>query len=298
MLGNDLGSNDMSWLMSENVRMKNSEKVKSIINKLIVGGKDMLQVISDFDYTLTKQHENGKRCLSSFGIFEVSEHLPAHYREKSLVLFDKYHPIEVCHKMTVEEKVPHMIQWYKEAETLLTGCYLTPQDIINAVQETHTAMRDGTDDMMNTLEKAGIPVLVLSAGIGDVVQAVLKKHAILHPNVSIVSNFLMFSQVDTNIVLDGFQGEFIHVFNKHAAGSGPNKSGHSRSHVILLGDNVGDAGMAEVVQPTPLAVLKIGFLYEKSEERLPSFLEHFDIVLIDDQTMCFMNKLLQLIIEK
>ncbi|XP_046396998.1 7-methylguanosine phosphate-specific 5'-nucleotidase [Ischnura elegans] len=296
MTGKKFELGDIKLLLGENVRMKDRDMVESLINTLIDGGKDMLQVITDFDMTLTKQHENGKRCLSSFGIFEVSRHLPMNYKEKALELFHKYYPIEVCHKMSVEEKTPHMIQWYKEAESLLIGCHLTPEDIVDAVQETHTILRDGTNDMMVTLEKAGIPVLVLSAGIGDVVHAVLKKHQVLLPNVSIVSNFLIFSHKDSSVVLDGFKGEFIHVFNKHTAGSGPNKSGHSRSHVILLGDNVGDSGMAEVVEPPPKAVLKIGFLYEKCEERLPSFLEHFDIVLIDDQTMNVMNDLLRLII--
>ncbi|KAG8237157.1 hypothetical protein J437_LFUL011206 [Ladona fulva] len=216
---------DVDYLQNEKVRMKDRDKVEELINILVSGGKERLQVISDFDMTLTKQHENGNRCITSFGIFEFSHHLPPNYREKSRALFNKYYPIEVCHQMSVEDKIPHMIEWYKEAEKLLQGCHLTPEDIVEAVNETHTILRDGTEKMFETLEAAGIPVLVLSAGVGDVVAAVLRKHSVNQQNLTIVSNFLEFSQKGKVTILEGFKGECIHVFNKHTAGSGPNSHG-------------------------------------------------------------------------
>lgn len=59
--------NDISELSQKHVHIKVPEKVNQIIENFINGGYDKLQVVSDFDKTITKQHENGKDHLSSFG---------------------------------------------------------------------------------------------------------------------------------------------------------------------------------------------------------------------------------------
>lgn len=62
-----------------------------------------------------------------------------------------------------------------------------------------------------------IPVLVLSAGIGDVVELTLKQENLLTENVSIVSNFLKLTEDSDGLsTIQGFKGEkLIHVFNKN-----------------------------------------------------------------------------------
>lgn len=71
----------------------------------------------------------------------------------------------------------------------------------------------------------------------------------------------------------------------------------NRGNVILMGDHVGDAGMAEGV-PHQKAVLKIGFLYDRHEECLPEYMDAFDIVLVDDQTMNVTRAILSLVFNK
>lgn len=55
------------WLHQTHIHMKNPHEVKEKINKIISGGKNKLQIIFDFDRTLTKHHENGVLTKSSFG---------------------------------------------------------------------------------------------------------------------------------------------------------------------------------------------------------------------------------------
>lgn len=48
------------------VHIKDPEKLNAKLNGIIDDGFQLLQVVSDFDQTITKQHENGKRHKSSF----------------------------------------------------------------------------------------------------------------------------------------------------------------------------------------------------------------------------------------
>ncbi|GBL95251.1 7-methylguanosine phosphate-specific 5'-nucleotidase [Araneus ventricosus] len=102
-------------------------------------------------------------------------------------------------------------------------------------------------------------------------------------------------QFDEQNKLTGFKGDLIHTFNKDLS-SIENKDyfNHlkSRNNVILLGDSLGDLDMAAGAEDVN-ALLKIGFLNFKVEENLPKYLEAFDIVLCDDQTMDVVIGLLQ-----
>lgn len=58
---------ELDELNQSHVHIKDPCKVNEIIHSLIKGGCKRLQIVSDFDRTITKQHENGKMHLSSFG---------------------------------------------------------------------------------------------------------------------------------------------------------------------------------------------------------------------------------------
>lgn len=58
---------DLSVLKAQNVYIKNQDSVMKKINCLVEDGIDCLQIVSDYDLTLTKQHENGKQHVTSFG---------------------------------------------------------------------------------------------------------------------------------------------------------------------------------------------------------------------------------------
>lgn len=77
--------------------------------------------------------------------------------------------------------------------------------------------RDGTSDAFEKLCNQKIPIIVLSAGIGDVVQLILEHENLLTENVSVVSNFLSMSDNSNgSSKILGFKGDkLIHVFNKN-----------------------------------------------------------------------------------
>ncbi|XP_066996917.2 7-methylguanosine phosphate-specific 5'-nucleotidase [Anabrus simplex] len=295
--GEKIKIENVKALTRDCVRIRDRDRVESIINLLVEGGKDKLQVISDFDQTLTKQHCNGKRSMSSFGIFGECKQLPPSYKEKSQALYKQYKPIEIDPSLSKEQKIPFMIEWWDKAQMLLSGFEFCCDEIDQVLQEVCPDLRTGSEEMFRSLMEADVPVLVFSAGVGDMVRAILRHHKVLHPNVHIISNFLDFK----GSMLQGFKGskgQHIHTFNKneHAIENSEYfKLITGRNNVILMGDVVGDADMAEGVKDAN-AVLKIGFLYDQVEENLDSYLDHFDVVLVDDQTMDVTNGLLSLIL--
>lgn len=64
---------EIAELRGPKVHMKDRENVNRIINELVRGGAAKLQIVSDFDRTITKQHENGKMHISSFGKWRIVE---------------------------------------------------------------------------------------------------------------------------------------------------------------------------------------------------------------------------------
>lgn len=77
--------------------------------------------------------------------------------------------------------------------------------------------RDGSTEAFNKLSRNKIPIIVLSAGIGDVVELILIHENLFTDNVSVVSNFLKMSTDKNGLSkIEGFRGnKLIHVFNKN-----------------------------------------------------------------------------------
>ncbi|CAH1159801.1 unnamed protein product [Phaedon cochleariae] len=271
-------------LNGNQVFMKSTEQVNKIIHNLIDGGCGKLQVVSDFDKTITKQHENGKLHISSFGMFSRCPSVSEDHIKMNTELTKKYAPVEVDPNISMLEKKILMEEWWSLSEDSLKGMRVSPEEIARVCAELGPSLRSRTKEFFDELYKAEIPVLVFSAGLGDTVVAVLKHCDVHLSNVEVVSNFLKYDNEGTIV---GFKNSIIHTYNKNEfaiKGSDFYSKVADRDNVILMGDTLGDANMVEGMEHLS-SVLKIGFLYERSEEALPSYMDTFDIVLIDDQSM-------------
>lgn len=59
---------DIPELNKDNVHIPNKEELLKKLNKMIKDGNRMLQIVTDFDHTLTRHTmDNGKSVLTSFG---------------------------------------------------------------------------------------------------------------------------------------------------------------------------------------------------------------------------------------
>ena len=293
------------------IKIQDTSRVENLLSTIISGGNKNLQVVIDFDYTMTRVHKNGQRLDCSWGVMENSNLLPESYTKQTNDLRAKYLPIEQDASMTAAEKTPFMVEWYTKANLLLSECGTVKrhmfQDMIGA---SNVELREGTEKMMNHLLKNNVPVLVLSAGLGDLVEEILRYYKVYHSNVKVVSNFLDYDE-EGNIV--GLAGDVIHVFNKNEKSLKPVERTnsehvenvdlinqiHQRGNVLLMGDSLGDPCMADGIE-NPSAVLKIGFLNHNIETdqeiiRLSKYMDAYDVVLVDDQTTDVFNLILDAI---
>lgn len=118
--GQTVQLSDIDVLARPNCKIKDPQRVERIINDIVSGGYSELQVVTDFDFTLTKQKtDDGKPVLSSFGMFNKCKSLPQSFLDESKKLYKKYRPLEICPKITHDEKRKHMEKWWQMSDDLL-----------------------------------------------------------------------------------------------------------------------------------------------------------------------------------
>ena len=154
-----------------------------------------------------------------------------------------------------------MNEWNIDAHESLQGIEFDRNELDQIAKLYGHSLRDRTQDLFIKLKNLNVPILVFSAGLGDIVECILRQQGVLLENVNIISNFLKFN----GNMLNGFKNshQMIHVFNKneHAIENEYFKILQGRTNVILMGDTIGDATMADGVKNTE-TILRIGFLYD------------------------------------
>uniref|UniRef100_A0A8C4TFT2 5'-nucleotidase n=1 Tax=Erpetoichthys calabaricus TaxID=27687 RepID=A0A8C4TFT2_ERPCA len=274
------------------VHIRDRKKVEVTLECFRKGGPNRVQVISDFDMTLTRFAYNGTRVPTCHSKRTIFKHFFAQLKD----LLNTYYPIEIDPALTVEEKLPFMVEWGTKAHNFLVAEKIQKSQITQVVKESNVMLREGFDVFFRQLHKNGIPLFIFSAGIGDILEEIIRQADVFYFNITVVSNYMDF---DGNVsgLLQGFKGNLVHPYNKH---DGALKNlGHfekldDKRNVILLGDSLGDLQMADGVENME-NILKIGYLNDKVDKLRDQYLEGYDIVLEKDETLNVVNAILQYI---
>ncbi|KAF0362328.1 5-nucleotidase, cytosolic III [Gigaspora margarita] len=274
-------------------KLKNVDATHRKLEKILDDGLENLQIVCDFDCTMTRYFTpNRERNPGSHKILSSSSRLTEEFKKETDKLCEDYYPIEIDKTLTKEEKIPYMIEWWEKAHELLLGQRINKNDIKEMVAETPVEMRPGLDVLIRKCKDNDIPFLIFSAGIANVIEEVLiTKNLYYSNNMHIVSNQMGFNP-ETGIC-DHFKVPLIHIFNKSEImlkDSPYYKTIENRRNVILLGDSIGDIHMADGIQHE--ICLTIGFLNHDVEDYIDTYLETFDIVVVNDGPMDIVNHIL------
>eukprot|EP00943_MAST-04B_sp_MAST-4B-sp1_P001335 g1335.t1 len=268
---------------------KNYLKLYEKFKILREGGSKKLQIISDFDRTISKYYlEDGKtKGESCHGVLKHCD-LP-NFAEQAQVLFEKYYPMEISTELSLEDRIKACEEWWGANHGLLIELGLTKTKMKRAVDlsSNEIILRGGYKEWVDFLEERDVPLLIFSAGLADVIEEFLKKLNYNNTNVKILSNKMTFD-VDTDRLV-GFNENLIHSFNKGliAFKDLNNIIDLERKNIILVGDSEGDVKMAEGIDAN--VVFKIGYLNQNEENLLDKYMEIYDLVLLNDPDMRFVD---------
>lgn len=247
---------------------------KNIFNKIKDWNKDNIHILTDFDRTLTIGSSE-----SSWGILSSGGFISPEYREERQKLYKKYRPIEIDETLDFDTKNKLMIEWWNKHINLLIKYKLREETIIEATKDIKVMkFRDGAVDLLGYLYENDIPVIIMSAGIGNFIEQFLLNNNCYYSNIYIISNFIKFE----NGLAVGIDGDIIHSLNKREdlLPDSLKEKVMDRPNVILLGDQISDITM--VSENKKDEALKIGFCEENVEDNLKYFNKDYDVVCTDN----------------
>ena len=283
--------------MEKDIIIQNTSNLENLKKSIAKDGIEHFHVLADFDKTLTTLFVNGEKVPSLISVLRNGDYLTLDYVQRANQLYNKYHPIEIDPKVPTEEKKKVMNEWWMTHFDLLIKSGLNKKDIENVIKSRKIKLRHGFSNFLNILKENNIPLVIMSSsGLGgNAISMYLKQEEKLYDNVHIISNSYKWDEKGNAI---GVKQPIIHVMNKDETAIQNFPAFEiikNRKNVLLLGDSVGDIGMVEGFDYKNL--IKIGFLNENVEENLESYKANYDVLILNDSSMDYINKLLREIVD-
>ena len=225
-------------------------------------------VLTDFDRTLTTADS-----MITWGVIEESPLVNPKFSAEASELYLHYRQIETDPTIDFETKAYHMENWHRQGISLMNK-YVINEELLKRILEENNSLklRKDAPHFLHRMKQQDIPVIILSAGIGTVIEYALQKNGCLYDNITILSNFIAFEDG----FITGFKAPEVHAMNKASIDYESIVAGRRRG--ILFGDQVEDT-LAAINSD----VTKIGF-YDPNSHSLNTLKKEFDIILTDESS--------------
>lgn len=238
---------------------------------------DETHLLTDFDKTLTKGNSK-----TSWSLLMRSGLMPEEYSKKRMEYFDIYHPIEINYELPLEERKEKMNEWWMKHLNLFIEFKLRESLIEQIVSDPDLmSFRDGAKEFLKLCKTRKIPIIIISAGIGNFIEQFLRYNNCLHDNIMIIANFINFE----NGVAAGFTRNIIHPLNKdeHEVPQKIKEVIQKRPYTLMMGDGIDDIKM--ILEDNKDKSLKVGFLEKEVDKNLGEYKENFDIVCVNNSSL-------------
>ena len=251
------------------------------INQLNLN-KNNTYIVMDFDKTITSYDSS-----DSWDAVANPKFVEQGIRSDMDKLYKKYRPIEMDYTISKEEKLKQMEIWYSECMDLYYKYNLTKEQIKNSIQSSDIKFRKGAKELLVLAHENKIPVIILSAGIGNSIEQFLKdNNCLFKDTMCIISNFIEFD--DNGKVTKFDDSKMIHTLNKTMNGHLPEEfigKVKDKQYKIFIGDLIEDIKMVDEKEEN--TTLRIGILTKEmeSEENLKLYNERFDVVLTEEESL-------------
>lgn len=245
--------------------------IKDEIRKFLpINDLSNLFVVADFDRTIT----NGS-SKTSWSILSESPLVPKEYKNERQEFYNYYRPIEVDESLDYEYKASQMKEWYQKHIGLFVKYKITEEIFKNAATDLRIMkFRPSAKEFIKFLHDNNIPLIIISAGIGNFIETFLTLNDCYYDNIYVSSNKIIFKDgiavgVDTNI---------IHSLNKNEVSLPDNikEKLSNRKNVLLIGDQISDLRMVDRSKHDH--VYTNCFLCDENKSELEAIRKQFDIV--------------------
>ena len=193
-----------------------------------------LLVITDFDATLTAG--DSPQCHDVLG---KSPRMPRSVRDAFKPLLDFSVPLP--------ESISGVRWWERANEILVASGEPRREQLAQMVRESEVAARPGALRMLERLSAHDVPVLVVSAGCSNVIEAFLEARGLLRPNVRVCSNRLVWNVAGDGAVCAATPAPPVTSRSKdqtHARNAAWLAAHAHRRSLLVLGDRCTDLHVA------------------------------------------------------
>lgn len=231
----------------------------------------MIRIVSDFDRTLT-QGKSGIGGTTSWSILE--NFMNQKCLNSQRILFQKYRQMEIDGRLSHDDA----IRWWEASLENVVNSGINFNLVSRAIG-TKLTPRQGVTELFLISEKYGIPLVLLSAGLKNIIDSWCR-HWSFKPDM-ILSTELILN--DESVISGWNKKSLVHVLNKNEhARSDSERIKQSRPFIILLGDSADDAAMADG-EDTVIRILiddpREDEKISRSKDRSAHFRSLFDIRL-------------------
>ncbi len=164
------------------------------VEQMILGGKDDLLVMADFDRTLTKAFDSEGDKMSPGRLMRGLEVFQGKISEEIEDLYLKYKIIEADNKFKKREKIEALSDCYRRQMRIMVKAGFNKDMLKDLVDNYEINFRDRFDSFVDYLSVNKIPLIIVSAAWGDLIELYLKKEGCLKERVYVVSNFFKFER--------------------------------------------------------------------------------------------------------
>ena len=261
--------------------INNEKKINELKEKM---NKNNICIFIDYDKTITSSNSVdswmaivNKKVANEKLLYELNE------------CNKKYGAIELDYTINEKDKDKYMLEWYQESMELYYKYNLTKDQMEKSIYNSNLSLRKGGKEFISKLYENNILTIILSAGIGNVIEQSLKEEQCNYNNIHIISNFIKF---DENGNMKKFQDNLIYTCNKDIdkLQDIKKKEIEKKEYRIVIGDLIEDIAM--MGEYPDEKSLKIGFLNKNISKNLEKYNDNFDVVLTEESNFYDIEKII------
>ena len=267
--------------------------------------KKSVAVVTDFDYTITSRYnyETGESFKSCYYLYDddIVGGNQKEFDEKLQNLTKEYSKYEFSTSFDFETRMQKTKEWYTKVLSLYANEKLTENSLDKMVEKNlkNLLFRRNAKKYIELLLNMEIPIIIVSGGITQFIIKVLKtlikdvEKYIDEKKIYIVSNSFKFDHEKNHCV--GLENEVIYCFNKaEFLGNNVNKMFPELTHILVLGDNLGDADSVNKINVDKENIIGVGFLNlppdvlndntknDCVKNKVEEYQKVYDVVLVGD----------------